>query len=74
MIFFVITSVIAMMVAFYVPFGWWSVACVIYSSVASFLAAMSWLTTFNRVQYLESRVKDLERIERARGRGGDDGN
>ena len=69
MIFFVITSVIALMVAFHAPFGWWSVACVIYSSVAAFLAAMSWLATFSRLQYLESRVKTLEHIGRYRAHG-----
>lgn len=74
MIFFVITSVIALVVAFHAPLGWWSVACVIYSSVAAFLAAMSWLATFSRLQYLESRVKDLERINQVRGRSDDDGN
>ena len=67
MIFFVITSVIALIVAFHVPWGWWSMVCAIYSSIAAFLAAMSWLTAFSRIQYLDSRVKDLEQINRVRG-------
>lgn len=66
MIFFTITSLIALMVAFHVPWGWWSTVCVLYSSVAAFLAAMSWLTLFSRLQYLEDRVKTLEHIGRSR--------
>ena len=40
----------------------------------SLMATAAWLRMIDRVQYLESRVEDLERINRVRGRKESDGN
>ena len=50
------------------------VACLVAACACSLVASVCWLKHTSRLQYLESRVKDLERINQARGRGDDNGN
>ena len=49
------------------------VACLVAACVCSLVASVCWLKHTSQLQHLKSRVKDLEWINQARGRGDDNG-
>lgn len=74
MVCFIVLSLSFVMVFLHVGSEPVRMMCLIAACACSIVAAACWLKHTSRVQYLESRVKDLEQINRVRGRSDDNGN